>query len=329
MRVEDADRASTREILVLQSRTMRSLSILALALAAAGCGTHGGPSLPPDVGADHADEGGEEVADDTPDEAPPEPVAIGTPVWANYHDTGFYFHGVVVERNEAMHRVIYTDGASEWLPAESLLPDSLHEDAQVDVRLTMGGEFQTATVGRRIGDALYVRLANGDERWTALPHVRFQAGDPGIQARGDAAFTQSASQAGDVGSSVLVNYELQGLLFPATVTALGGDGRAYVVYEDGESGWAPRGTFTGDNVAEGTVVHVRRSWDPPDWVRGRVEQRHGHALRVVFDDGGVAWTSMVRVRVPTEEPAAAEQAPAAAEPAQPPDEARPARRRHR
>lgn len=298
---------------------------LLAAMSIAGCGDRTGPTLPPDVGTDHVGGGEEPEARRGPEPAP-EPVAIGTPVWASFHDSGFYFHGVVVERREDMHRVIYTDGASEWLPAAALLPDSLHEDARVDVRVGFGAEFQTATVGRRVGQALYVRLANGDERWTSLPHVRFQAGEDGVPGRGDPPF-DAAAASGPIGSNVLVNYQLQGLRFPAIVTAQGQDGRVHVVYLDGESEWAINGTVVPDEVGPGSVVHVRRSWEPPDWVRGRVEERVGSAVRVQFDDGGVAWTTMFRVRVPMEDaPRPAEAAPAPApEPAAPP----PPRRRRR
>ncbi len=264
-----------------------------------GMGGHDGPTLPADVGANH---GAHRAAptEEAPPEEPPEPVAVGTQVWGNFHDTGFYFHGVVVERRGEMHRVLYTDGASEWLPAAGLLPDSLREGASIHVRPTFGAEFQTATVVSRLGEAVYVRLANGDQRWTTLSHIRFQEGQEHVPARGDEPAQPEASESGDVGSVVMVNYELQGLRFPATVTALGGDRRAFVVYFDGESGVAINGTFIGDDITEGSVVHVRRSWEPPDWVRGHVQTRLGNALQVLLDDGGVTWTSMVRVREPVE-----------------------------
>ncbi|MCZ7679956.1 MAG: hypothetical protein M5U28_14815 [Sandaracinaceae bacterium] len=72
---------------------------------------------------------------------------------------------------------------------------------------------------------------------------------------------------------------------------------------------------------------MRRSWEPPVWVRGRVQQRLGPAVRVQLDDGGLAWTTMLRVRVPVPDPApAAEAAEPAPEPAPPPA---PRRRRPR
>ncbi len=284
-----------------------------------------GPELPPDVGVSHA--GGARVRDEEPETEPAEPVEIGTPVWANFHDTGFYFHGVVVERREDMHRVIYSDGASEWLPAAALLPDSLRDDAHVHVRSGMDSEFASAVVLRRLGQALYVRLAGGDERWTTLPHVRFQAGDTAIPARGEEPVAANAAPTGEVGSDVLVNYQLQGLRFGATVTARAEDGRLHVVYLDGESEWTPRQTTGADDVAEGSVVHVRRSWEPPVWVRGRVQQRLGPAVRVQLDDGGLAWTTMLRVRVPVADPApAADATEPAPEPAPQPA---PRRRRPR
>lgn len=305
---------------------MRLAILLSIASLTSACLGPRGPELPPDVGTSHAGGARETETEEEP-APPPEPVEVSTPVWANFHDTGFYFHGVVVERRDDMHRVIYSDGASEWLPSSALLPDSLVDDAHVHVRPSVEGEFDTATVARRLGNALYVRLAGGDERWTALPHVRFQAGAPGTPRRDQEPLAQSTAPAGEIGSDVLVDYHLQGLRFPATVTAHGEDGRVHVVYLDGESEWTPRETISPENVGPGTVVHVRRSWEPPVWVRGTVQQRYGPALRVQLDDGGVAWTTMLRIRVPSPEPSPAAAPPAEAEaPAEP---APPARRRRR
>jgi hypothetical protein len=293
-----------------------------LAIALAACKGPSGPGLPPDVGATHTTTGreaaeAEQVASEP--EAPAEPVEIGTPVWANFHGTGFYFYGAVVERRENMHRVLYADGASEWLPPEALLPDALGADAHVHVRASYTGEFQQATVVRRLGQALYVRMPTGDERWTALPHVRFQAGEDHVPARGDAPATPAIA-AGEPGADTLVNYQMEGLKFAGVITALAEDGRRHVVYLDGESQWVHREMSSPDDVAAGTIVHLRRAWEPADWVRGRVEERVGHALRIQLDDGGVAWTSMFRVRVPVE---AAPPAPAEA----PAEAANPTRRR--
>lgn len=291
-RISDAGRD------MLQSCPMRFafFSLLTgLPLALAGCGGSSGPSLPPDVGANHT--AGAESARAERTEPPAEPVEVGTAVWGDFHDTGFYFHGVVVERRDDMHRVLYDDGATEWLPAGSLLPDSLGEDALVHVRPSYDGEFQSATVGRRLGQALYVRLANGDERWTTLPHVRFQRGNEHVPERGDTPIT-TEGQSDELGTDVLVNYQLEGLQFAGVVTAHRADGRAHVVYLDGESQWVHDEMRTADDVGPGTVVHVRRSWEPAEWIRGTVQQRIGAALRVQLDDGGLAWTSMFRVRVP-------------------------------
>jgi hypothetical protein len=296
-------------------------SLVVSALVLLGCKGASGPPLPPDVGTNHTT-AGRETTRPAASEPPAVPVGVGTLVWANYHDTGFYFHGVVIERRDAMHRVLYADGANEWLPAEALLPDSLGDDAQVHVRSAYGGEFQSATVGRRLGQAVYVRLANGDERWTALPHIRFQVGAENIPVRGDEPVVMNAP-AGEVGSDVLVNYQLEGLKFAGVVTARAEDGRAHVVYLDGETQWVHPSLLSADDVGEGTVVHVRRTWEPADWVRGRVERRIGHALRVQLDDGGVAWTSMFRVRVPIEDAPSAAAPPAEQqpEPTAPPERA--------
>jgi hypothetical protein len=272
-------------------------SLFAFVLVA-GCVGRGGPVLPPNVGTDHPAREEQRAAATPP--VPAEPVEIGTPVWANFHDSGFYFHAVVVERREAMHRVLYADGASEWLPAESLLPDALREDAHVHVRPSFGEEFQEAVVSRRLGQAVYVRMAGGDERWTALPHVRFRDREQGIPARGDAPVTMTADP-GQPGAAVLVDYQLQGLRFPGTITARHDDGRVHVVYLDGESEWAYAATAAPDRADVGMVVHVRRSWEPPVWVRGRIQRRMGSALAVELDDGGIAWTSTLRIRVPVED----------------------------
>lgn len=311
---------------------MRHLGTVCALVALSGCVGRGGPTLPPNVGTDHpAREQAQRSASSEP-VVPPQPVEVGTTVWANFHDTGFYFHGVVVDRREEMHRVLYADGASEWLPPAALLPDSLGPDAHVHVRPALGEDFQSAIVGRRLGHAVYVRLAGGDERWTALPHVRFRADDRGIPRRGDTPVT-TAADPGQPGAEVLVDYQLQGLRFPGTITARGDDGRVHVVYLDGESEWASSITVAPDAVQAGTIVHVRRSWEPPVWVRGRVQRRLGTAVAIELDDGGLAWTSLLRIRVPVEDPPPRASSPPATQrapepaPAEPP--ARPARPRPR
>jgi hypothetical protein len=302
----------------------RSLfALLSLALVS-GCVGPTGPELPPNVGATHDPS----VRGSGSERPAPEPqaraVEVGTPVWASFRDTGFFFFGYVVERRDAQHRVIYADGASEWVPARSLLPDALGADARVHVRGDYDGDFAEADVVRRVGQALYVRFANGDEGWTALPHVRFQAGAEGVPRRGDAPREPARAAAPDpVGSSVLVNYRRQGLGFAGVITAERDDGRLHVVYLDGETEWVGPSLVRAEAVAEGDTVHIRRRWDPPQWVRGHVRRRVGHAFHVELDDGGVAWTSLFRLRVPLPEggeapeadPAEAGEGPAA-EPAE-------------
>jgi hypothetical protein len=273
---------------------------ISIVLLCAGCGPTG-PQLPANVGADHAHPA--EGHGPQQPQAPAHPVAVGTDVWANFHDTGFYFHGVVVDRRNDQHHVIYTDGASEWLPSSALLPDSLHEDAQINMRAGYTLDFQEAVIARRLGNALYVRLANGTEVWTGLPHIRFQTGQAGTPRRGDAPRAEGAVPAGQVGSNVFVNYQHQGLRFAGTVTARRENGQLHIVYLDGDTEWADADTVGPDDIAQGTRVHVRRSWEPPVWVRGTVQQRHGAAVFVEFDDGGTAWTSLFRIRVPVDESA--------------------------
>lgn len=277
-------------------RAHTALAALLLVLPACMPGPSG-PELPPDIGASHAEPsrtaGGERpvVVTNT------EPFEVGATVWANYHGTGFFFHGVVVERrDEEQHRVVYADGAHEWVPPSSLRPDSLGEEAEIDVRPAYAGTFSTAHVGRRLGPALYVRHANGDEGWTVLPHVRFSATGPHVPAATDEPHPEPE---GELGSVVLVDYRRQGLRFAGVVTARREDGTLHVVYLDGESEWVDPRTTIPDRLDVGDVIHVRREWEPPTWVRGRVLRRVGSAFHVELDDGGLAWTSLFRVRVPT------------------------------
>ena len=88
-----------------------------------------------------------------PPEPEPEPVEVGTAVWAELHSTGFYFLGVVVAREEARHRVIFTDGSTEWVEADGLRPDSLREEARVQVRPTYEGNFSEGVIARRLNEA--------------------------------------------------------------------------------------------------------------------------------------------------------------------------------
>ena len=71
-----------------------------------------------------------------------------------------------------------------------------------------------------------------------------------------------------------------------------------LVYLDSAAEWVEPSLVVPEGLHEGDVVHVRRRWDPPDWVRGRVRGRQGAALSVELEDGGVAWTSLFRVRTP-------------------------------
>ncbi|HJL18555.1 MAG TPA: tudor domain-containing protein [Sandaracinaceae bacterium LLY-WYZ-13_1] len=290
---------------------MRGL-IFTLPLLAAGCVGSSGPELPPNVGASHESPtggGGESSAGPREPARPAEPMTVGTPVWASFRDTGFYFQGVVVERrDDGQHRVVYADGGSEWVSARSLRPDALGADARVHVRSRYDGDFSEGQVGRRLGQALYVRLANGDEGWTALPHVRFAAGDPDTPSLGDAPPASPPPDAGStaVGSTVLVNYQHQGLRFAGVVTAVREDGRKHVVYLDGETEWVDPVLVAPDDLDEGDVVHIRRRWDPPEWVRGHVRRRLGHAFQVELDDGGMAWTSLFRLRAPEDDDAPTE-----------------------
>lgn len=302
---------------------------LSIALMFAGCGPTG-PNLPSNVGSNHPDR---PQAEGPAPEPPGPPVPVGTSVWADYHDSGFYFHGAVVDRRDEMHRVIYDDGASEWLPSNALLPDSLGEDAHVHVRASFESEFQAATVGRRLGRAVYLRFANGDERWSTLPHIRFEAGDEGAPRRGDEPRPPHEAVAPAVGADVLVNYQMQGLRFAATITAQRDDRQLHVVYLDGETEWTDPALIVPDELGQGAIVHVRRSWNPPQWVRGRIQERIHMAVRVEFDDGGTAWTSLFRIRTPVDAttdlggpPPVVIEPPPEPEPAEPPPRRRPRRR---
>lgn len=245
---------------------------------------------------------------------PAEPVEVGTDVWADFRGTGLFFHGVVVERREDEHRVIYAHGASEWLGAEGLRPDALREESRVHVRPELDRDFVEGVVARRLGSAVYVRFPNGDERWTALPQIRFRRDAEGAPRRGDEPYTNGA-EGTEPGAMVLVNYRSQGLLFAGVVTAVGDGGRLHVVYLDGEQEWVDPALVTPETLAEPARVHVRRRWEPPVWVRGNVHRRVGYAFRVELDDGGMAWTSLFRVRAPVAPPASAAPAPDDAEPA--------------
>ncbi|MCB9598294.1 MAG: hypothetical protein H6719_36610, partial [Sandaracinaceae bacterium] len=145
-----------------------------------------GPDLPENIGQTHSGDRTAGSSRPVEPEVAAEPMAIGTPVWAELRSTGFYFHGVVVDRREEQHRVIFDDGTSEWLTAEALRPDSLAEEARVDVRPTYGGNFSEGVVARRLADVIYVRFPNGDEQWASLAQVRFEEGDEGTPRRGDA-----------------------------------------------------------------------------------------------------------------------------------------------
>ncbi|MGE0788390.1 MAG: tudor domain-containing protein [Sandaracinaceae bacterium] len=263
-----------------------------------GCLGHQGPNLPPDVGSTHRSDpaaGSERI-----EEQNAQPVEVGTQVWANFRDTGFFFFAVVVERREEQHRVVYADGASEWVPASALRPDAVGEDAMVHVRPTVDAEYAAGRVGRRLGEALYVRMLGGDDVWTALPHVRFARGAEGTPSVDTPPLAVPIAEAPDVGSRVLVDYHGQHLRFAGVVTAREDDpaGRLHVVYLDGESEWVDPARVSPDDLREGDEVHVRRQWEPPVWVPGRVRRRIGHAFEVELRDGGRTWTSLFRIRAP-------------------------------
>ncbi len=298
---------------------MRRLPALVLALLPA-CLGHAGPDLPENIGQTHAGEraSGAERAPE-PD---PAPVEVGAFVWAELRSTRFFFHGVVVDRQDERHRVIFDDGAIEWVTAEALRPDSLREDARVEVRPDYEGAFSEGVVARRLGDVIYVRFANGDEEWAALANVRFEVGDEGTPRRGDAPYAASVEGLAP-GASVLVDYRRGGLRFVGTITAQADDGRLHVVYLDSTAEWVEPALVTREALAQGDVIHVRRRWEPPDWVRGRVHARVGPALSVELDDGGLAWTALFRIRAPVSDAqsqveATGEQPPPASQERQPP-----------
>lgn len=251
-----------------------------------------GPALPQNVGMSHRDDGS-----GAEDQAPAEQVDVGTAVWADFRGTGFFLHGVVAERREEQHRVIYADGASGWVDASALRPDTLREDARVQVRLDFDAAFAEGIVARRLGDAIYVRFARGEERWTALPEVRFQSEADGVPRRGDEPI-ETGGEGTALGATVLVNYQSQGLRFAGVVTAVADDGRLHVVYLDGELEWIDPRLAVREALAQGDEVHVRRRWEPPEWVRGRIQRRVGDAIQVELDDGGLIWSSLFRARSP-------------------------------
>lgn len=283
---------------------------LVFSLLAPGCLGPQGQELPANVGMSHVS-GGDDSRERAV-EATAEPVPVGTPVWANFRDTGFFFHGVVTERREEEHRVVFADGSAEWLPASALRPDAIEEGAMVHVRPGVDREYASGQVLRRMGEALYVRMLGGDDVWTALPHVRFPRGAEGAPPPGAEPGEVPAVEAPEPGARVLVNYQGQRLHFAGVVTARDDTGRLHVVYLDGESEWVAPELVLPDDLREGDEVHVRRRWEPPDWIPGRVRRRIGHAFEVELRDGGVTWTSLFRLRAPAR--------PAAAEPETPPEE---------
>src|SRR5690242_8034759 len=92
-----------------------------IVLLAIGCGPTG-PNLPNNVGANHARTDGAEAARAQQASINAEPIEPGAHVWANFRDAGFFFHGVIVERQGGLHRVVYDDGETEWLQSSALRP---------------------------------------------------------------------------------------------------------------------------------------------------------------------------------------------------------------
>jgi hypothetical protein len=265
------------------------------------CGGAEGPQLPGNVGSTHRSTSGGR----TPDVgAPPTRHEAGHAVWANRRGSGFFFHGTVVEVREEDgrrgHRVVYDDGGWAWLGQGALRPGQLEDGATLQVR-DAEGRFTTASALRQLGPALYLRFATGMETWAALPHVRLPEDGPSLPS------ASAASEAAEANAeTVWVDYQLQGLLFPAVVTAARDDGAQHVVYRDGVTEWVRPPQVFDDRVGEGTTVHVRRRMAPADWVRGRVDERIGEACRVTYDNGGQAWTSLYRLRVAVEDMPTAE-----------------------
>lgn len=294
---------------------VRRLALTLPLLLLPACLGRSGPTLPENLGQTHDEERAPRAAREP--EPEPEPVEVGAAVWAELHSTGFYFLGVVVGRDAERHRVIFADGSAEWVEADGLRPDSLREDARVQVRPDFEGNFSEGVVARRLGDVVYVRFASGDEEWAALPQVRFEDGDENTPRRGDTPYVNEAE--GLVpGGSVLVDYQHQGLRFAGTITARADDGRFHVVYLDSTAEWVSPDLLIPEALGLGDQVHVRRRWDPPDWVRGRIHERIGTALAVELDDGGLAWTSLFRIRTAVP-PVAPAQSQVDATSEQPPD----------
>ena len=311
--MSDGRKPASRRPSVSKTKLRTALS-LAASLFMLGCLGSSGPSLPPDIGATHHESAGSDDAARARRDSNVEPIPIGTELWCNHRGTGFFFRAVVVEhREDGQHRVIYADGDQEWVSPRALIGGEPAGDTRVSVRSDLGGEFVSAVTGRRLGAAVYLRYASGDEGWSALTHVRFQRGDL-VTDTDEPALGAGSSEENvtGLGQAVLVDYRLQGLRFAAVLTARREDSTVHVVYLDGQAEWVDPRAVIEDTLSEGDVVHVRRTWEPAVWVRGRITQRVGFAFRVELDDGGHAWTSLFRLRVPTEATAATEPPPSEA-----------------
>lgn len=311
----------------------RLIGVVAGGTLLGACTGPGGPTLPVNVGATHTSAPGEREARPRVSTGAAPERALGESVWANVRQTGFYFHAVVVEHRQDRYRILFDDGSVDWVKAASLRTDTLGPDAIVHVRPRYREPFTTARVARRLGRAVYARFANGQEGWTTLVHVRFRSdargappeagprydgSSPGVSGDAppseappaDAIAPSDLSLAANPlpnvapgrpapGQAVWVDYRGGGFLFAATVTARRRDGAVHVVYLDGESGWVSPERVSPDRLQVDARIQVRRRWEPAEWVPGQVKARIGHALHVLFDDGGVAWTSLFRLRVPT------------------------------
>ncbi len=237
-------------------------------------------------------------------------------VLAQFRDRGIdNWPGIVVEADGERRHVVFLDGTEDWAEASGLLPDGLLPGASVHAHLA--GERVDVTVVQRVGYAVLVRGDSGGRAWTSLAQIsapwRFVAPTLGQQtsaarsAPAGALQLQTARRNGSTsaGSAVLAPFGgSDAPLYPGVVVAEHGD-ELDIVFADGTMRTISRQLVTADTIESGSAIEVSQGYD---WNRARVLERIGDALRVNFDDGSEAWTTLARVltrtlRRPVAEPA--------------------------
>jgi len=98
-----------------------------------------------------------------------------------------------------------------------------------------------------------------------------------------------------VNDRVLANWTQDEFWYPATITEVEGE-RFYVEFDDGDKEWITSDRLMSINIEVGARVYAK--WQAgEEYYPGKVTEKNGEDIYVVYDDGDEEWTMISYVRV--------------------------------